>query len=108
MTLKKQEGTGIWRESTRSSWLENSLWKQLWTCRETDRLGKDDDYSGGGGGGGDGGGDDDDDDDDDDDEKTTIVKMTDQWKNLDTLLIIRRVTDTSVNRPSSITGLRIE
>jgi uncharacterized membrane protein len=40
--------------------------------------------------------------------KATIVKMTDQWKDLDTLLIIRRVTDTSVNRPSSITGLRIE
>jgi hypothetical protein len=39
---------------------------------------------------------------------TTIVKMIDQWKDLGKVLIIRRVTDTSFNRPNSITGLRIE
>jgi len=39
---------------------------------------------------------------------TTIVKMTDQWKDLDTLLFIRSVTDTYFNRPSSTPGLRIE
>jgi len=40
--------------------------------------------------------------------ETTIVKMTDQWKDLDTLLFVRSVTDTSFNRPISTPGLRIE
>jgi hypothetical protein len=36
MTLRKIGGTGIWKGSTRSYWLENSLRKRLRTCRKTD------------------------------------------------------------------------
>jgi hypothetical protein len=32
----KGEGTETERESTRSHYLENSLWKRLWTCRKRD------------------------------------------------------------------------
>jgi len=39
---------------------------------------------------------------------TTIVKMTDQLKDLDTLLLLRSLTDTYFDRPSSTPGLRIE
>jgi hypothetical protein len=36
MTLRKGEDSLIWRRSSRSHYVERSLWKRLWTCRKTD------------------------------------------------------------------------
>jgi len=34
MTLRKGEDALIWRRSSRSHYVESSLWKRLWTCRK--------------------------------------------------------------------------